>query len=141
MDIKKEHFASVRLVGILMLFLAFNPVLAKEANLIPIKGDSTNAYSIVEKMPQIIGGISELYESIEYPKEARDRNIEGKVFVQFIVDVNGNVTEPKVLKDIGFGCGDAAIAAIRSIKFTPGMQDGVEVPVNYTLPVMFRLKD
>lgn len=141
MDNKIKHFLSAGIIGILMLFLITNSSVAGESKLKATIEDSSRVFSVVDKMPQIIGGISELYDLIQYPKAARDRQVEGKVFVQFIVDSNGNVTEPKILKDIGFGCGEAAIEAISSIKFTPGSHEGVEVPVNYTLPVLFKLKE
>lgn len=101
--------------------------------------DSSKVYTIVEQMPQIIGGISELYSAIVYPNEALDQRIEGKVFIQFIVNTEGEVTEPKILKDIGFGCGKAAIQALNNIKFTPGVHEGEKVHVAYTLPVTFRM--
>jgi|GEM_PF-557001 len=125
--------------GILTGALISDAISAKEFSFITNEKDSSGVYSMVEQMPQIVGGISELYEHIEYPKEALDRRIEGRVFVQFIVDRNGNVTDPEILKDIGFGCGEAAVKALTKISFTPGIQNGVEVPVSYTLPVTFKL--
>jgi TonB family protein len=141
MDNQIKHFKSVRIIGVLLTILLVSPSKANVFELSKADGDSSQVFSMVEQMPQIIGGISELYKSIEYPREARDLHVEGKVFVQFVVDTEGNVKEPKVLKDIGFGCGEAALEAIQSIKFTPGIQNGVEVPVNYTLPVSFKLKE
>lgn len=68
-------------------------------------------------------------------------NVEGRVFIRFIVDENGEVQEPEILKDIGAGCGEAAIEGIKQLKFTPGTQNGQPVSVYYTLPVTFKLQN
>ena len=103
--------------------------------------DTTEVLSMAEVMPEIEGGLKKIYENIEYPREARMNNVEGRVFVKFIVDENGNVQNPEVLKDIGAGCGEAAIEGIKKVKFKPGMQNGQPVSVYYTLPVTFKLAD
>lgn len=91
-------------------------------------------------MPEIEGGLSALYKKIKYPAEARDKGISGRVYVQFIVDENGDAKDPKVIKGIGAGCDKAATDAIKKVKFTPGKIDGMAVKVKYTLPVTFKLK-
>ena len=102
--------------------------------------DTSEVLTIAEVMPEIEGGIEQLYKKIEYPRAAAMNNVQGRVFVRFIVDANGNVQEPEVLKDIGAGCGEAAIEGIKKLKFTPGTQNGVPVSVYYTLPVTFKLQ-
>ncbi|WP_138430802.1 energy transducer TonB [Fodinibius saliphilus] len=97
-------------------------------------------YTVVDQMPEIKGGLPALYKKIEYPKEARRKGISGRVYLQVIVDENGDVQEPKVLKGIGGGCGEAAIDAIKDVKFTPGKQGGSAVKVKYSLPVTFRIE-
>lgn len=106
---------------------------------ISITDDSTKVYTMVDQMPQIIGGIGEVYKQIRYPQIALTNRTEGKVFVQFVVNENGEVENPKVLKDIGHDCGNAAIEAIQKVKFTPGVLNGDPVAVSYTLPVTFRI--
>ena len=106
---------------------------------ISITDDSTKVYTMVDQMPQIIGGIGEVYKQISYPKIALKNRTEGKVFVQFVVDEHGKVESPKVLKDIGDDCGKAAIEAIQKVNFTPGVLNGEPVAVSYTLPVTFRM--
>jgi len=98
-------------------------------------------FIVVEKMPEPVGGMKAIFEAIRYPKEARDAGVEGRVVVQFTVDEQGNVTEPKVIRGIGSGCDEAAVAAITSVKFTPGMQRGRAVKVQFQLPIVFRLGD
>ena len=73
--------------------------------------DTSEVFTMVEVMPEIEGGIQEVYKHIEYPRAARAAEIEGRVFIKFIVDENGSVSNPQVLKDIGAGCGDATEAA------------------------------
>jgi protein TonB len=96
-------------------------------------------FTVVEKMPEIKGGIQSIYEHIEYPALAVKSGIEGKVFVKFIVDENGNVSKPEILKDIGGGCGEAVMNGIVNVKFTPGENSGKKVKVYYTLPVNFSM--
>lgn len=103
--------------------------------------DSTEVYNVVDEMPEIIGGIQEIYKHIEYPRAARLAEIEGRVFLKFIVDEKGNVSSPTVIKDIGGGCGDAAIAGIKKVKFKPGSNGGEPVRVYFTLPVTFKMQN
>lgn len=103
--------------------------------------DSTQIYRVVDKMPEIKGGIEAVYQAIVYPKEALDKRIEGRVFLKFIIDEKGNVTNAEVLKDIGAGCGQAAIRGIEKVGFTPGLLDGKAVKVHFSLPITFKMAD
>lgn len=102
--------------------------------------DTGKVYTMVDQMPEMVGGLKELYKNISYPSEARSQGIEGRVFIKFVVDENGNVQNPEIMRDIGGGCGDAAIKAIKKVKFTPGQQGGNTVKVQYSLPITFKLK-
>lgn len=93
----------------------------------------------VEQMPYIIGGESTLYDALVYPELARRAGVEGRVVVQFIVDENGNVINPQVIRGVGAGLDEAAVRAIQSVQFEPGRQRGRPVPVQYAIPVNFRL--
>lgn len=103
--------------------------------------DSDEVYSVVDQMPEIEGGLPALYDEIEYPKEAVKNNISGRVFLQVIVDENGQAQDPKVIRDIGGGCGDAAAEAITKVNFKPGVKDGQKVKVKYSLPITFRIEN
>lgn len=97
-------------------------------------------FVIVEEPPQLIGGLPGLQKSITYPEIAKKAGVEGRVFVQFVVDENGNVTDPVVTRGIGAGCDEEAIKGILKAKFTPGRQRGQAVKVKMSLPVTFKLK-
>jgi protein TonB len=103
--------------------------------------DTTEVYNVVDEMPEIKGGLQEVYKHIQYPAQARRANVEGRVFIKFIIDESGKVVEPKILKDIGAGCGDAAIKGIKKVEFTPGKNNGQPVKVYYTLPITFKLEN
>lgn len=91
-------------------------------------------------MPELIGGIQGIQEKIVYPELAVKANIEGRVYLQFIVNENGEVEDPVVLRGIGGGCDEEALRVIKETKFKPGMQRGGPVRVRYSLPIIFMLR-
>lgn len=105
------------------------------------QSDDSEVYTVVDEMPEMIGGVSALYGEIKYPSAAIRSGIEGRVFIQFVVDKEGNVRDEKVLRDIGGGCGEAALDAVKEVKFTPGKKGGVAVNVQYSMPVTFKLEN
>ncbi len=105
----------------------------------------TQIFTVVENDPEFPGGMEALYkflaQNIKYPQLARDNGITGKVYVQFVVEKDGSIANPKVLRDIGGGCGQEAIRVVKSMpKWTPGKQRGKAVRVQFNLPVNFSLK-
>lgn len=108
------------------------------------KVDNT-VYEFVEKNPSFPGGEAELLAylggNIKYPQFAQESGIKGRVYVQFVVERDGSITEVKTVRDIGGGCGKEAERVVRSMpKWSPGEQNGRPVRVKYTLPVLFALK-
>lgn len=95
----------------------------------------------VEQMPELIGGLGELQQKINYPERARRAGIEGRVIIQFIVTEDGNVEDPRVIRGIGGGADDEALRVVRQAKFEPGRQRGNPVRVQYSLPIIFRLQN
>ena len=97
-------------------------------------------FMVVEKQPELIGGVKALQESVEerYPESAKDSGIEGRVIVQFVVDKQGNVQDPRVTRSVHKQLDEAAIEAVREQKFKPGRQRGEPVNVQMSLPVTFR---
>ncbi|NBC15998.1 MAG: TonB family protein [Bacteroidetes bacterium] len=97
-------------------------------------------FVVVENMPELIGGLGSIQKQIEYPEIARKAGVEGRVIVQFVVDENGNVQDPVVVRGIGAGCDEEALRVVREAKFQPGKQRGKPVKVKMSLPITFRLK-
>jgi TonB family protein len=102
-------------------------------------------YEFVEQMPEFPGGDAAmknyLQANIKYPELAKESGIQGKVFCNFVVDKEGNVTNVKVLRGIGYGCDQEALRVIKAMPtWTPGKQNGRNVNVHYNLPVFFKLQ-
>jgi TonB family protein len=95
----------------------------------------------VDEMPEPIGGVAAIQKNIKYPEIAKRAGIEGKVYILAYIDENGNVTKTTVLKGIGGGCDEAAMNAIKKVKFIPGRQSGKPVKVQVSIPVIFKLSD
>ncbi len=99
----------------------------------------------VETMPSFPGGLSEFYKfvrkNLKYPAQARRLQIEGKVFVHFVVDKNGRLSDIKIVKGIGIGCDKEVLRIINiSPKWNPGKQGGLPVKVSMMMPITFRLQ-
>ncbi len=99
-------------------------------------------FAVVEKMPEYVGGFPELgnflSQNMKYPAEAREKNIQGTVFVEFVVLADGIIDMVKVVKGLGHGLDEEALRVVKSMpKWTPGMQSGKTVAVRYVLPVKF----
>ena len=94
----------------------------------------------VEEMPVLKGGLKGIQERIKYPEIAKKANIQGRVYVQFIVNEQGEVEDPVILRGIGGGCDEEALRVIKDTKFSPGLQRGRPVRVRYSLPIVFMLR-
>jgi len=101
--------------------------------------DEAEIFVVVENPPILIGGIASVQSNIVYPPLALQAGIEGRVIVQFIIDKNGQVLHPTVIRGIGGGCDEEAVRAVLKAKFQPGLQRGRPVAVRYTLPITFRI--
>ncbi|RMG19339.1 MAG: TonB family protein [Bacteroidetes bacterium] len=98
-----------------------------------------------EKMPSFPGGEAAMYKflsrKLRYPRAARENLTEGKVYLQFVVNEDGSISNINVLRGIGYGCDEEAVRVIRQMpKWIPGEQGGQKVPVYYTMRVTFRLQ-
>jgi len=103
--------------------------------------EEEEVFVVVEKQPKLKGGIGAIQKKIEYPEMARKAGIEGKVIVQFVVNKQGKVENPKVVRGIGGGCDKEALRVVKTAQFTPGMQRGKPVNVQFTLPITFQLRN
>ena len=102
-------------------------------------------FKVVEEMPEFAGGAGKLLEyigkNIKYPMMARESDIQGKVFVQFVVEPDGNISHVQVLRGIGGGCDEEAVRVVESMpKWKPGKQRGAPVRVQYMVPIVFKLQ-
>ena len=97
-------------------------------------------FMVVENQPELIGGMKSLQQSVDYPDFAKKAGIEGRVIVQFVVDEQGNVVDPKVTRGVHKLLNEEAIKAVKEQKFKPGKQRGQAVKVQMSLPVTFRLQ-
>lgn len=95
----------------------------------------------VEQEPTMKGGQDALYDALEYPRRCRNANIEGRVIVQFVVNIDGSVQDATVLRGIGGGCDEAAVKAIKEMEWIPGRQRGEPVRVKFSQPITFQLKN
>ena len=102
-------------------------------------------FTVVESMPEFKGGMAELYKylgnNIKYPVMAKESGIQGKVYVTFVVERDGSITDVRVLRGIGGGCDEEAIRVVSGMpNWKPGKQRGKPVRVQYNLPVRFTLQ-
>lgn len=100
---------------------------------------SDEVYVVVETQPRLIGGLTAIQQAIQYPDEARQRGEEGRVFVSFIVQTDGSVSNVEVTRGAAESLNQEAIRVVRNLSFTPGKQLGEAVPVRMALPVSFQL--
>ena len=96
--------------------------------------------------PEFPGGMEQLQsfinENLQYPPEAIDAGIEGRVFVNFVVEEDGSITNVKVMRGLVYGCDEEAVRVVSSMpKWTPGKMLGKPVRVSYNLPVKFELNE
>ena len=121
-----------------------------EVKYIPVevsdKLKGTPLYEVVEQMPEFPGGgmaaaLKYIQKNMQYPESAKKNGTQGRVMVQFVIDKEGNVTEPKVIRSVDKELDAEAIRLVKSMpKWKPGMQKGEVVAVKYTMPVLFKLE-
>ena len=109
------------------------------------KLQGTAVFEVVEEMPEFPGGVDAMMEYLQkelrYPEAAKEKGIQGRVTVQFIIDKEGNVTNSKVTRSVDKDMDTEAIRLVKAMpKWKPGMQKGKAVAVKYTVPVVFRLE-
>ena len=109
------------------------------------KLQGTAVFEVVEEMPEFPGGVDAMMEYLQkelrYPESTKEKGIQGRVTVQFIIDKEGNVTNSKVTRSVDKDMDTEAIRLVKAMpKWKPGMQKGKAVAVKYTVPVEFRLE-
>jgi protein TonB len=119
---------------------SYVPVLTEEVQ----EPMAEEIFTFVEEYPEFPGGDKALKEyivnNIRYPEVARQSGISGIVYVQFVVEKDGSISDVKVLRGIGGGCDEEAMRVVKSMpKWKPGKQRGQPVRVYFTLPIEFKL--
>ncbi len=112
----------------------------------PTASGERKVYTYVEQMPQLPGGGSVLaitkaiQDKLVYPKLEKSAQMNGAVFASFIVEADGTVQDPNIIKGLSTPYDDAVLASIRQLpRFIPGKQNGRAVAVSFTVPVKFQL--
>ncbi len=107
----------------------------------PDEDDGTSIFVPYDEPPHPIGGFVAIQRALKYPEIARKAGIEGRVIVQVLVSEKGEVVKTRIIKSLGHsGCDEAAVNAIRSVKWKPALQRDKPVKVWVAIPVIFRLK-
>jgi protein TonB len=106
-------------------------------------GDSVHTF--IKEMPEFPGGDKALYsfiaKEINYPLLAKKQGIDGKIYVQFVITKDGNVTNVRIAKGIGSGCDQEAVRVIKLLPpWIPGKINGIPVNVLLTFPIVFKLQ-
>jgi len=118
---------------------------SEESNLPPFEETKTDMeddpayYSNVEVMPEPIGGMNTIYKKLVYPKEAKEKKIEGTVKILVFIEKNGEVSSAQVVEGIGYGCDENARLSVYYTRFKPGLQKGKRMKVQMTIPIEFKL--
>jgi len=115
-----------------------------EDEIIEIEEDDEEFFMVVENMPEFPGGdlglMKFIQKNVRYPAIAKEYNITGKVYVSFIVDKQGNVTNVKIVRGVDKNLDAEALRVVSSLpKYKPGKQRGKPVRVMFTIPINFTL--
>lgn len=132
---------SLSLFALLVMVFAFSlNVNAQEKK----TENSDVVFTVVENEAEFPGGVEAMNrfmaENIKYPTLAKQKNIEGKVIISFIVEKNGTLSDIRTIKDIGEGCGDEGVRIVKLMpKWKPAKQKGQPVRQQFFLPISFVL--
>lgn len=103
--------------------------------------DEDGVYTVVDQEAEVDGGLMSLTQEASYPQSARDAGLEGRVYVQAVVDPDGTVREAEVIRGPGGALHEEALRVVRNADFIPGEYQGEQVPSRKTVWVQFRLQD
>lgn len=111
----------------------------------PLDANTDEVFKVVEVDPEFPGGLEALYkylaENIKYPVMAKNNKVEGRVYITFVIEKDGNVSDAKVLRSVNEELDAEALRVINAMpKWKPGMQQGVPVRVQYNIPITFKLQ-
>ena len=121
----------------------FKPAVLKGSNVkyaYTIQFNGTDYFVHVENMPTPIGGIQAIAKLVQYPEIAKKAGIQGRVYIRAFLNETGEVDSVEVIKGIGAGCDEAALEAVKQSKFIPAKENGENVKVQVTVPILFKLQ-
>lgn len=109
-----------------------------------VEAEEAQIFSVVEESPSYPGGdqarMTYLKDNLKYPQLARESNIDGTVYIEFVVERDGSISKPTIKRDIGGGCGEEALRVVKAMpKWAPGKQRGKAVRTQFVLPIKFIL--
>ena len=109
-----------------------------------VEEDDEEVFMVVENMPEFPGGdlglMKYIQKNVKYPPIAKEYNITGKVYISFVVDRSGSVTNVKIVRGVDKNLDAEAVRVIKSLpKYKPGKQRGKPVRVMFTVPINFTL--
>jgi protein TonB len=104
-----------------------------------------DVYTVVEEMPEYPGGVAALRnflaQTVKYPEEAIKNGIQGKVYVNFVVEKDGTVGAVKIARGVSPELDAEALRVVKLLtNWKPGKQKGEDVRVSYTVPIQFKLQ-
>ncbi len=156
---RQKVLANLRIVLLLVIFTLFFSDLSAQngregADTIKVKKpaevgvtedtDEPEVFVFVEEMPEFPGGTDSMakfiHAHLEYPDSAQMHGIQGKVMVEFVIDEEGRLINPKIVKGMGWGCDEEVLRVVRLMpRWKPGKQKGRPVKVRFVLPIKFQL--
>jgi TonB family protein len=94
---------------------------------------------VLGELPELVGGLAYLYNQLQYPQDALEAGIEGRVIVQFVIDEQGHPKDISILKGLYPSCDREAVRLVEQSEFIPSKQRGKPVPIRISLPITFKL--
>jgi TonB family protein len=110
----------------------------QEAEERQVKGPD-GIYKVVDESPQVRGGLAALHDEVDYPAQAEDQGVEGRVYIGVVVNADGSVRSAEVSRGIGAGCDEEALEVVRNAEFIPATYEGETVPARTTVFIQFNL--
>ncbi len=128
---------------VFQLFMLFTPLIIWQCEQPPVVKATP---VVIDKKPEFRGGQKALFkylnDNVQYPPFRREKGIEGTVYVHFMVETDGQVTNVEVARGIGGGCNEEAVRVVKSMSgmWESGLNQGIKVRMPFTLPVKFKLE-
>lgn len=146
-DADFNHYIIIRADGMENLSMTVSPFLINQNEAYSIvmrKKSGDKIYSSVEKMPEYPGGMKYfkryIDRNLKYPEEAKKNKIEGVVVMQFVVEKNGDITNPRVVRRLEASLDSVAMNLVKGMpRWTPASDHGVKVRCKYSVPIAFKI--